>query len=291
MSETKYTFNANSFINQKVDSTALTYEIRESTITIALDHIDVTVIAGDGFNCDIWFKDELPETQYTTLSGLVYNHSGVSVEEVKPLTMDDGRLVVRPESRPMNNRTYFTSTGDHPTTHKLGEGKSIKWDFSNDDDLYNPIEVLNGPTIDSGYKAKIINVCFNDPVYIKDGTMYFYDAPWGCYVSMYVTVPSGSYYPNPYGSIPATALGLTGTGKYAHASKNVFYACYVQKQYMYTNCPMGDELNAEGCQVNALPTGWYVSALVVTPDSDTVSKGYGSLEMFRTADLTLEDAV
>jgi len=291
MASTKYTFNASNFINSIVDSSALTLDIRNSDITISLDYIDVNDIAGDGFNCDIWFKAELSVAELTTLSGVVYNHTGDPIEEVKPLTMDDGRLVVRPESRPLNNRTYFTTTGDHPTTNKLGQGKSIRWDFSNDDDMYDASTVLNGPTLASGMKAKIMNVQFNDPVYIKDGTMYFFDAPWGAYSSMYVTVPSGNYYPNPYGSISAAALGLTGDGTYAYATKDVFYACYVQKQYMYTNCPMGDELNAEGCQVNALPTGWYVSTLIVTTEDDYISKGYGSLEMFRTADLTLEETV
>lgn len=286
MTETKYTFNTNSFINQRVDSTALTFEIRESTITVALDYINA-----DSAICDVWFKDVLSDNDQVTLSGVVYNHTGNPIEEIKPLTMDDGRLVVRPESRPLNHRTYFTTTGDHPTTHKFGTGKSVRWDFSNEDDTYNPDEYMNGPTVASGYKAKLINIQFNDPIYIKDGTMYFYEAPWGCYVSMYVTVPSGNYYPNPFGHIPAAALGLTGTNMYDYAEKNVLYACYLNKQYMYTSCPMGDELNAEGCQVNALPTGWYVTTLIVTPESDNVSKGYGSLEMFRTADLTLEGAV
>jgi hypothetical protein len=78
---------------------------------------------------------------------------------------------------------------------------------------------------------------------------------------------------------------------YDYADKNVFYACYVQKQYMYGEAPMGVPFEAEGCQVNALPTGWYVSTLIVTPESDNTSKGFGSLEMFRSANLTLEAAI
>jgi len=50
---------------------------------------------------------------------------------------------------------------------------------------------------------------------------------------------------------------------------------------MYGNCPMGDELNAEGASVNAVPPGWHICGLIVTPDSDSVSKGCGELELYR----------
>jgi hypothetical protein len=126
-----------------------------------------------------------------------------------------------------------------------------------------------------------MDMAFTGLVYIKDGTMYFFDAPWGCYCDMYITIPAGNYYPNPAGSIPAAALGLSGSQMYAYASKDVIYTSYLRHHMMYGSCPMGDELNAEGAAIDGLPIGWYITGIIFTPTSDNVSKGYASLEMYR----------
>lgn len=203
-----------------------------------------------------------------------------SFKHIGPL-MDDGRPLIRADTRPLGTQTYFTMAGDG-NDNKLGNGKTMMWDFSNNDDIFDPNTVENPTTVASGFKAKKIDIKFREAVYLKDGTLYFFDAPWGCYGSMYITVPSGNYYPNPNGSIPATALGLSGDTMYAYATKDVFYATFVQKQHMYTSCPMGDELNAEGAQVDPVPAGWYITGLIVTPENDNISKGYGSFEMYRS---------
>jgi len=195
--------------------------------------------------------------------------------------MSDGRPLVRADTRPIGTRTFFTMAGDSVLTGEHGAGKEFRWDFSNDDDLYNPDDVTNGPTLVSGVKAKRIDLYFNEPVYLKDGAMYFFDCPWGCYGSMYITVPAGGYYPDEDGSIPASALGLSGNTMYSYAAKDFFYSSYVLKHFMYGDCPMGDELNAEGCQIDPIPSGWLVTGLIVTPESDTSSKGYVSFEMYR----------
>jgi hypothetical protein len=204
-------------------------------------------------------------------------------------TMEDGRPLVRADTRPLGTQTYFTMVGDS-VDDEIGNGKVMLWDFSNNDDIYDPNTVENAPIIEGGFKAKKVDIMFNEPVYLKDGTLYFFDAPWGSHCSMYVTVPSGNYYPNPNGLIPAAMLGLSGNDMYAYASKDVFYASFVRKQHMYTNCPMGDELNAEGSQVDPVPAGWYVTGLIVTPESDNVSKGYGSFEMYRSTTSKLPGA-
>lgn len=187
--------------------------------------------------------------------------------------MEDGRPIIRSDTRPLNSQTLFTMAGDSPTG--IGDGKELRWDFSNDDDLYT------GSEIPSGYKAKKIEISFHCAVYTKDGCIYFFDAPWGSYVQMDVVVPSGSYYPNPQGGIPASALGLEGNKMYAYASEDVIYQRYVNKHFIYGNCPMGDELNAEGSSVHPIPVGWYMRGLIVTPENDNVSKGYASIEMHR----------
>jgi len=208
-------------------------------------------------------------------------------KHLNPIT-HDGREIIRADTRPLDTQTYFTSCGDDMVSYRLGEGKELVWDFSNDDDLYDPNDFENPVPVASGLKAKIIHLQFFEDTYLKDGTLFFFDAPWGAYASMYIVIPSGSYYPNPYGSIPASALGLSGNLMYAYATKNVFFACYVNKQHMYSSCPMGDELNAEGCQIDPTPTGWYISAIIANPENDSTMKGYGSFEMYRGTIYLLE---
>jgi len=193
--------------------------------------------------------------------------------------MDDGRPIVRSDTRPLNTQTYFTIRGDSIDSTSgvitICGGKDMRWDFSNDDDLFE------GPEVPNGYKAKEIKISFACPVYLKDGTIYFFDAPWGSYATMDIMVPKGQYYPNPAGSIPASALGLSGNKTYALASEDTSIQKYIGIHYMYGNCPMGDELNAEGAAVEALPIGWYVRGLIITPEDDNISKGFASLEMYR----------
>lgn len=187
--------------------------------------------------------------------------------------MDDGRPIVRADTRPVNMMTYFTMQGDDSTS--IGGGASLIWDFSNSENNYE------GPEVPSGFKAKRLLVSFNCPVHLKDGTIYFFDAPFGQYIHMDIVVPAGGYYPNPAGQIPAYMLGLSGNGMYAQATEDLAIQRYVNQHYMYGDCPMGDEMNAEGCSVDSLPVGWYIRGLIITPESDNISKGYASLEMYR----------
>lgn len=267
---TKYTFNiASNFPNQKVDIGKLEVEIQASNIVTALDYINSSTS-----ECDIWFKAELSTLDSTTtLPAVIAAHDGERLPEEEAPTMPDGRPIVRADSRPLDMETYFTMAGD--STSNIGDGIEMVWDFSNNDYAYE------GPEVPSGFKAKKLAMKFHCPVHLKDGTIYFFDAPWGSYISMFIGVPADSYYPNPAGTIPASALGLPGTTMYAYTSVGIAYQKYVNKHHMFGNCPMGDELNAEGAAVNAVPIGWHVCGLIVTPTSDNVSKGYGSLEMYR----------
>ena len=265
----KYTFNITDFGNDKVNIPKLSSEIRESDITIALDYINTNPEI-----CDIWFKAEVSSTDSTvTLPAIVSAHDGEPLPDEEPPTMEDGRPLVRADTRPMDSETFFTSAGDDVG---IGDGTHLQWDFSD-----STADVYNGSEIPDGMKAKQIIMTFNCPVYLKDGALYFFDAPWDCYLEMDIMVPSGGYYPNPAGAIPASALGLPGTDMYAQASGDVIFQRYVNKHHIYGDCPMGDELNAEGAAVNPVPIGWYVRGLIVTPESDNISKGYGSLEMYR----------
>ena len=266
----KYSFGiVDDFPNKKVDTNRLTKEIQESTITTALDYIN-----SDGIVCDLWFKDVLTSDSSATLTVIISEHSGEHLPNGNAPTMPDGRPIVRSDSRPLDTETYFTMSGD--SDNNIGDGGMLMWNFSD-----STTDMYIGPQVPDGFKAKYISIHFHCPVNLKDGTIYFFDAPWGSYMSMYVGVPANSYYPNPAGSIPASALGLSGDDMYAYTTEKIPLQCYVNKHHMYGDCPMGDELNAEGAAINAIPVGWNVCGLIVTPESDNISKGFASLEMYR----------
>lgn len=266
----KYTFQFSDFLNGIVDPNRLSHEISTSNIVTALDYINTYQD-----ECDIWFKEQLSATDSTTLNILVSLHNGEPIIEVDPTPrMPDGRPIVRSDTRPFNTSTYFTSAGDDSTN--IGNGIDLTWDFSNDDNSYD------GPDVPFGYKCKQLLMSFHCPVYLKDGTIYFFDAPWGQYINMDIVVPPGNYYPNPAGTIPASALGLPGTEKYAYSGTDyVSYQVYVHKHRMYQTCAVGDEINAEGAAVKPVPPGWYIRGRIYTPESDVTSKGFGILELYR----------
>ena len=269
MASVKYTYSIqDDFPNKKVNVDTLKYEIETSAITHALDYINT-----EADDCNIWFKEALDQVDVTsTLPAIVAAHQGNAILTTTPET-PDGVPIVRADSRPLNTEVYFTMCGD---STGIGDGIEFSWDFSNND-----YEFTDPLWVPAGYKAKRITASFNCPIWMKDGTMYFYDAPWGQHISMFVGVPAGSYYPNPAGSIPASALGLTTGGMYSYAEEDTPYSSYVMKHRMFGSCPMGDELNAEGASLYPIPVGWHVCGLIVTPDSDNISKGYASLEMYR----------
>jgi hypothetical protein len=267
---TKYTYSVeNNTLYGEINTASLFSEILNSSITVAIDHIDLTNDV-----LDVWFKADLSGAEQTTLSGVLSAHTGIFTDDAAP-RMDDGRPIVRADTRPLGTNTYFTTCGDG--SGGIGDGVEARWDFSNDDNItYDPT------IVPSGLKAKILDLQFNDPIYIKEGTVYFFDAPWESFLTMEIVVASGSYYPNPYGSIPAAALGLSGNKMYAQASDgDVVYTRYVNKHFMCGSCPMGDELNTEGCQIDPLPVGWKMRMTIFTLDTDDASKGFAEIEVYR----------
>ena len=270
MAKTAYDYSVSSdTLNGKINMASLKVEIDQSGIVTGLQ--EITTINDELF---ITFKNALSAGEVTILNNVVDSHDGIPTDDNAPV-MADGRPLVRADTRPIGTQTYFTCCGD--ASDDIGNGECMRWDFSNDNDLYT------GSEVPSGFKAKELLLTFNCPVYLKDGAIYFFDAPWGQVMHMDIVVPSNGYYPNPEGQIPAVALGLPGTDMYAQApsGSNVVYQSYVHNHYVYGDCPMGDELNAEGCAVDALPIGWMLRGLIMTPESDDTSKGYASMEMYR----------
>lgn len=278
--ETLYRYNITETPNDTVEANRLYSEVRSSAIVTALDHIDL-----DSTYCDVWFKDELSTDDETTLSGIIVSHTGETYYTGPPV-MSDGRPLIRADTRPLGTQTYFTCVGD--TDSEIGAGNTLSWDFSNTEKEFNIDSIENSPTVASGYRAQRLDVKFIDDIYLKDGALYFTDAPFGSNLSMYITVPSGNYYPNASGTYPASALGLSGDQMYAYATSDVLYAAYVMKHHMVGDCHMGDELNAEGAQVDGIPAGWYITGIVMSPeDTCDYFKGFGSLELYRSHTIVL----
>lgn len=273
----KYQYPITSFLNNLVNTGKLMSEIGESSIVTALDYINTSLD-----HCDIWFKAPLTASDSTTLDSIVALHNGEPLPEIDPTPrMPDGRPIVRADTRPLSTMCYFTGRGDDSTS--ICHGQALRWDFSNSENDYT------GPEVPSGYIAKQLLISFHCPVYLKDGTMYFFNAPWGAMVRMEIAVPPNHYYPNPKGNIPAAALGLMGDDRmFSYSGDDIVpYQVYVACHYMYGDCPMGDEFNAEGAAVDALPPGWYIRALILCPEGSTTFKGFGNLEMYRCHTLLL----
>ncbi len=171
---------------------------------------------------------------------------------------DQGKTVSRTDSRPFGYMSYFTSRGD--TDLSIGDGTEMRWDFSNDDDL---ISVPSG--VD--YKTKRIEFSFLDPVYIKEGALYFKNAPFGTYVNLNVICPSGQYYLNNNG-VPTLATEDTVVGH------------FVNHHFLIDTCTMGDELNTESCG-NEIPTFIKMWFEITVPITCTDCVGYASLELYR----------
>ena len=74
----EYTYSVTDTANDKVDAGSLTSEIQASSITIALDKIDVT-----GSVLGIFFKASISTEEETTLDGIVAAHTGEPLPDVQ----------------------------------------------------------------------------------------------------------------------------------------------------------------------------------------------------------------
>ncbi|RLI54443.1 MAG: hypothetical protein DRP09_13040 [Candidatus Thorarchaeota archaeon] len=176
----------------------------------------------------------------------------------------DGKPYARAETRPINCTTVFTGVGDSDSN--IGDGKSLTWDFSNDDDL-----VTDG--VPEGYKRKRIEFKFLDSVWIKDGTVFFFNAKKGSYADIYIVCPAGYYY-------------YDNNGVPHLATEDTPIAHYVSRYPIQGDCPMGDELNSETCS-SEIPNYYKFWLEITVPDSDTASNGAVVLEMYRRRTLVL----
>lgn len=136
MASIKYSYNKTDFPNQVTNTTTLTQEINNSAITVALDYIDVNEIVGDGYVCDIWFKDTLNTENETILDGIVGDHVGSISTSVENITLTSelrdrsGKLRVHQTSRKLGLRIMWTGVGDDQSSiTKIGGGESLSFAY------------------------------------------------------------------------------------------------------------------------------------------------------------------
>jgi hypothetical protein len=98
MAETTYTYPLTDFPNDKADAFALSEEVRESTITIAVDRVDVGP-PDRPLDVDVVFKDALTTEQQDVLDGLVAAHQGNPIQPVAPPQTSTGAPLVVLEPR------------------------------------------------------------------------------------------------------------------------------------------------------------------------------------------------
>lgn len=174
---------------------------------------------------------------------------------------DDGKPIVRSESRPIGCTTYFTSVGDDTG---IGDGTELSWDFSNStDDVPAP----------SGFSRKRIEFKFLDTVYLKEGTIYFHNAVKNSYIDIMVVCPNGQYY-------------YDNDGDAKQATADTVINQYVFHHHIQGTVAMGDELNTESCSP-AIPNNYKFWIEVTVPDTDTTSNGSVQLELYRTRTVVL----
>lgn len=180
----------------------------------------------------------------------------------------DGRWYVRADSRPKEWDIYFTGAGDDLVNGLVGEGKDFTWDFSNIDDL--------DPTPPTGFKRKIVQFQFLDPIKAKEGTIYFYDAPKFSYIDFYIVCPPG--YPYPKKTVDAEGNLQV---EIVYATENTKCMRWVSHYHMVGSAPMGDELNTEAADESQTPPYMIWQVEITTPDTDNSSYGHFTLELYR----------
>lgn len=117
MSTHSYSISADT-LNSALSADRLTLEIQQSSITIALDRIDI-----NGDNFDVVFKASLSAGEITTLNGLVAAHTGQSLAaptqlvKLDELKASDGTLQFTPyKSYKGSSKSFCTPDYSNPCT-------------------------------------------------------------------------------------------------------------------------------------------------------------------------------
>lgn len=186
------------------------------------------------------------------------------------------RWIVRSDSRRKNYDTAFTGKGDNLTNSIIGGGTDLRFDFSaaNTDSRW-----ITAPT---GYKRQQINWNYMDAVYIKEGSIYFFNAPKGAYIDMYFVIPAG--YPYYKKVVDTTTFDASWENNYTTATADTIIGHWVVNHWVEGSCPMGDYLNTEAAHESPSPSYVIYRAEITAPEDATDLAnfhGHFSIELYR----------
>ncbi len=194
----------------------------------------------------------------------------------RPTEVDNlGRWVIRSDSRKTDWDAIFQGAADDLTTGEVGKGTPFTFDFSAPaDDLRWDNE--HAP---AGYKMQTIDWRFCDWVYIKEGTLFYYNAPKGSFMNFFVVAPPGTGYIEKFSQEDLTVAKRT-------LPTNNKWIAFIQWLAHYNfegSAPMGDELNTESASDNASPSFFMWRAQICVPDVTGYEQTHGhwALEMYR----------
>lgn len=188
-----------------------------------------------------------------------------------PLELDSiGRPVMKVDSKRKYYETVFMGAGDDCTTKQIGSGTEFRFDFSDEKNLVSAPE---------GYLRKRIDWRFCDLIYMKEGTIYFYNAPKGSYVDMYLVAPAG--YPYQIKSADSTG-NITKT--FQIAQQETIFQRWICKYWIEGSVPMGDELNTEASTDSPAYPYMIWRAEITVPNVEGYQNfhGHWTLEVYRS---------
>ena len=191
------------------------------------------------------------------------NNYKVKINKSVEPRSEDGKEILRAESRPLGHTTVFVGQAD---AIGIGDGKVLAWDFSNDNDL---IFTPSG----SGLKRKRLEFKFIDFIYIKEGCIYYHNTLKGSSIDMYVVCPQNNYYYD-NNSLPKLA------------TEDIVVSHYVIHHPIQGTVAMGDELNTESCS-SQIPSNYKFWIDITVPEEDILSNGAVELEIYRKRTVVL----
>lgn len=200
----------------------------------------------------------------------------------KPTASDAlGRWIVRVDSRRQNWDTIFQGAGDNLETQTVGAGTPFLYDFSATQS--DPRWVTEG--VPEGYKQQSLKWNFFDPVYVKEGSLYFFDMPKGSYIDFYVAVTQGYPYRKKgvNENYDVEGENMVCTVPYLR------FAHWVVHYHVEGNAPHGDELNTESAaEMPAYPFHIF-EAVITIPEVMGWNQAHGhfALELYRPRTVVL----
>lgn len=181
----------------------------------------------------------------------------------------EGRWIVRADSRVLGFDTVFAGAGDTFSPMEMGGGTDFRFDFSDANQLID-----NPP---AGHRRIHVDWNFNDFIYLKEGTIYYSNAPKGSWIDFQIICPAGQPYNRKvYGTDPVL-------DNFQIASEDMVVSKYIVKYWAEGNIMIGDELNTEAASGTRIPPVYIWRAIITVPEVTGWQDfhGHWNLEIYR----------